>query len=443
MRKDAKITKVLILFYSSFKSNRLIYTLEYLFIERLGLNYRIVDTIDQLNNDCQIRINYSHQPIENAWNIFPNPLMNTTEIEAIQQPLSSNLNENIPFPNTRVDFLAYIFYHLSRFEEYTCLNRDQHGRFQAADSCLFSKNNFHAYRFPVVDIILIKVKNLLTEQFGLTQNDFKKENFYIYPTIDIDSVFAYKGRTISRHLAAIAKDFFMFRFNEIFKRISVLSGFRTDPNDNFNLQFEILKKADVKATYFIQVGPYGKFDKNISLNHPEFVAILKKIISEGHQIGIHPSYDSNSDAGKITSEIKLLEKTLGCEITHSRQHFLRFNLPKTYRALINSGIKYEWSMGYAEDFGFRAGTAMPFKWFDLQQNMSTELTIMPFSMMDVTFKQIKKLSPDKCLDETIKLKNWLKNNHLPFVFIFHNESLSGHRGWKAWEKVFEQWTKGE
>ena len=66
----------------------------------------------------------------------------------------------------------------------------------------------------------------------------------------------------------------------------------------------------------------------------------------------------------------------------SRQHFIRFTLPDTYRQLINAGIKEEFSMGYGSVNGFRASVALPFYWFDLEKNEATSLLVYLFCFMD-------------------------------------------------------------
>ncbi len=95
-------------------------------------------------------------------------------------------------------------------------------------------------------------------------------------------------------------------------------------------------------------------------------------------------------------------------------------------------------MGYSEEYGFRAGTAFPFKWFDLLNNESTNLEIVPFCAMDVCFQNYKSLSIEETLSAVEQLKSELKNLNAPFWFVFHNESLSNHQQWNKWRKVWEK-----
>lgn len=423
----------MVLFHSTFKSNRLIYILDYLFRHRLGLDYAFSDEIPDTNLNT-LFINYSDAVYENAWNIKPNGLLMENLVnDTDQKPNVSDL-ARIAFPNSDFDFLSAIFFHLSRYEEYLCQSMDSHGRFPYTESIIYKSDMLE---MPFIDLWVNSFKNTLIREFKIDASKLKNETFFCHPTIDIDSVFAYRGKGLFRQMGAIAKDLLHFNSNEISSRLKVLLGSQKDPNDNFDFQNSLLQGK--KANYFIQVGKYGMYDKNVSPENPEFRNIIKSLKAKGHIIGLHPSYASNGNLNDILREKKTLENICGSEIIDSRQHFLKFNLPQTYRTLIEAGIKNEWSMGYSEVAGFRAGTAQSFYWFDLEKNQNTELLIHPFCVMDVAFKQFMGLDAQKSIDKSKNIKNLLKNNMLPFIFVFHNESLSGHRGWQNWDSTFRYW----
>ena len=94
-------------------------------------------------------------------------------------------------------------------------------------------------------------------------------------------------------------------------------------------------------------------------------------------------------------------------------------------------------MGYSEINGFRAGTGSSFYWFNLNKNEATDLLIVPFVWMDVACKNFLKMNHDDAEQEVLKYKKICKENNTDFCFVYHNESLSEHRGWENWRKVFE------
>ncbi|MEZ4804936.1 MAG: polysaccharide deacetylase family protein [Bacteroidia bacterium] len=411
------------------------YVLNYVFRDRLGLDYQLID--DTHPSYTTAHFSYSNNSESHPFQILPHGILNDEDIREnaySESLLHPYLNTNrIVEPFAYPDIFAAIFYHISRYEEYLSAP-DQHGRFKFEDSCLYQNSLLLT---PVVDIWMDQFKNDLIDRCGFKESDFKKQTYSTVCTLDIDSVFTYKGKGLLRTLAALSKDLIFFNFIEIKKRLSVLFLKAKDPNDVFD---ELLDQLQTKkALFFIQVGKYGRFDKNLAPSHKGFRKIIQELDKSGHELGLHPSYQSDSNAAIIKEEKTTLEGILKKELSHSRQHFLRFSLPKTFRALLSIGIEKEYSMGYSEHPGFRAGTAMPFKWFDLENNSSTELEVHPFVVMDVAYKHFQNMDIEKTIEASGEIKDICSTLNLPFVFVFHNESLSGHRGWENWYQVFKFW----
>jgi hypothetical protein len=155
-------------------------------------------------------------------------------------------------------------------------------------------------------------------------------------------------------------------------------------------------------------------------------------------IGIHPSFASNHQLEKIKIEKERLEKISGKKISYSRQHFLKLTFPHTYRNLLAVGITDDFTMGYADAIGFRAGICTPFRWYDLERETETHLTIHPFAVMDGTLNNYLKLSPTLAIEKTKEIINKVKQVNGKFIFIWHNETLSDWKEWKGWKNVYEE-----
>jgi len=113
-------------------------------------------------------------------------------------------------------------------------------------------------------------------------------------------------------------------------------------------------------------------------------------------------------------------------------------MPKTYRTLVQLGIRDDYSMGYASHPGFRAGIAMPFNFFDIARNETTALLIHPITLMDVTMRDYLRLSPEKSLEMTGNLIRTVRSVHGEFISLWHNESLAEKGRWLGWRRVFEE-----
>lgn len=79
-------------------------------------------------------------------------------------------------------------------------------------------------------------------------------------------------------------------------------------------------------------------------------------------------------------------------------------MPETYRLLVHENITNDYTMGFADDAGYRAGTALPFPWFDLILNKKTTLFVHPFVIMDTTLKNYLQLSPEEAIREIMFLR---------------------------------------
>ena len=88
---------------------------------------------------------------------------------------------------------------------------------------------------------------------------------------------------------------------------------------------------------------------------------------------MHGSYLSYNKKKFLHEEKLILEDIVKSEIYQNRQHFLRFQVPKTWSILNELGVKEDYSLGYAEKPGFRAGTSIPFKAFDLKKSVCLDI----------------------------------------------------------------------
>ena len=116
----------------------------------------------------------------------------------------------------------------------------------------------------------------------------------------------------------------------------------------------------------------------------------------------------------------------------------RLQLPRSYRILQHAGLRHDYTMGYADAIGFRAGISVPYPFYDLERDMETELTIHPFCVMDTTMQKYLKLSPEEAVEAYRRLIADIKTVDGTFCCIIHNQNLCELFGWKGWRTVYEQ-----
>ena len=261
---------------------------------------------------------------------------------------------------------------------------------------------------------------------------YKKYRFL--PTYDIDIAWSYREKGLYRNLGGWLQDIKKGRIKAVAERIFVLLGTKKDPFDVYDFLENLHKKYRFSPVYFFLLGQRGIYDKNIRFNNLRLVNLIQKI-HQKHSVGIHPSYASNEDESLQETEIKRLQNILGEKTQRSRQHYLKLNLPFTYRSLLRHGIKDDYTMGYAARPGFRAGTARSYLWFDLEKNRPTDLRIHPFQVMDVTLSRYLCLPPKEALETVKNLIEITKSVGGTFSTLWHNSSFPDEEAYRLYEDV--------
>lgn len=411
-------------------SERLVYTLNFVFHER-GLQYKLNNDFYTFSTSTNIKFNYSERHFENIPQLIPSSVLFDEAIftYAIDRGL---FEEEFCLTFNRVlDPLASIFYVLSRMEEYLDSRQDEHGRFITKNSVL-SKYNW--LDKAICDRWAVDFLLHLSKYTGL-ENNFYSHFVDIIPTFDIDNTYAYQWKAGWRKFLSIGRDIILRDKERLSERRLVLSGASYDPYDTFEYIEQIASKG-FKVKLFWLLGDYAKYDKNISYQdhrHKKLIADMSKFTP----VGIHPSYKSNSYPHHVKNEIERLESILDEPVYNSRQHFLRLNISNTYSCLVKLGIQHDYTMGFADQVGFRAGTGRSFKWFDLNKNIQTDLTIHPFVYMDGTLNEYLKITPDESKKIIHDLYKELSKFGGDLCCIWHNETIGNYRKWFGWKDVLE------
>lgn len=425
----------MILIYSPYQSARLDYILKFIFGSLMGTDYRLTNNLNEYKSYSGPRLSYSKERTESGIWVSSTEFLFSDKIIPIEPTIAETTWGKIIFQvseNTRIpfDIFAASFYLISRYEEYLPFEPDKHGRFNHTSSVLYKADLISK---PIINIWVNTFKKILNEKYS--ELKFNSPTYKFIATIDIDNAFAYREKGFFRTAGGYFRSLLHGKFSEITARRKVIHGKETDPYDTYDFIKQIHKKNAIVPKIFVLNGKYGKYDKNISAKNPAFIKVLKEL-SATSEMGIHPSYCSNSTAS-LTEEKNVLEKILGINIFISRQHFLMLRFPETYISLIKNGITADYSMGYSTITGYRAGTCSSFPFFDLKTNQESSLIIFPFAWMDRTLLQHMKLTPSEAENYISENISQIKELGGTFISLWHNESLNNKGSWKGWLKVYE------
>ena len=418
-------------------TNRVHYALDLVFIDLLGMECELTDKKEFfLQCECP-KLHYGNTPIadelfvKSTGILFEHDIsmqtLNPTAVdgEVVFFPVYSQ-RSCLPF-----DVFAAAFYVVSRYEEYLPFSPDRYNRFRPESSCLYE---YGVLDKPIAEIWAQMLLSKLVERYS---DISPRREFEFLPTYDIDSAWAYRNKGIFRTVGGLGRDFLAHNKENMRYRMRVLMGTDADPFDSYDFQFSLQREYHLRPVYFILCGDYNPNDKSVSIRNTAFQNLIKHL-GDYAEVGIHPSFASYAEPERIGKETQRLASILNREVTQSRFHFLHFNLPHSYQHLIELDITDDYTMGYASHQGFRAGTSRPFRFFDIENDAPTNLTVHPFALMDGTMRDYQDLDAEQSLEVAKKVIDEVKKVKGTFCYLTHNETLGGKERWQGWPEMYKK-----
>ena len=308
---------------------------------------------------------------------------------------------------------------------------DQWHRFLSGNSRLFHLSPDEPIVEKLIDWLKARIKTHFPEYI------FPDIDHYRFiSTIDIDQPWAYKYKGW-RILLTLGKAFSQLEFTRIYSILRVIFGIKADSFDTYQFIKDLHQEYGISPAYFMLLSErLTSIDRNHHPSSKHYRSLIQSL-SEDAVMGIHPSYHSHKDENIFRQEVDMLQEITGKNITASRQHFLIMTMPDTYRRLLKAGINDDYTMGFADRTGYRAGTGHTFFWYDIAHETATHLRIHPFIAMDATMKNYQELSPEQASEKIREYIGTAKKNNSPFTILWHNSSLDEDSIWKGWKKVYE------
>jgi len=417
-------------------TDRIRYIMNVVFTEHLGISYQLTESISDFNK-ANCRISYAPQPVDNEIFIWQHTLLRENDVR--QQTIEPKLLENeIVFFQSPIkqsilpfDIFSLAFYLLSRYEEYLPHEKDKYNRFQGCESIAYK---YGFLQKPLVDIHVLKFAQKLKKAIPELRFETKRPEYIA--TYDIDNAYSYKYKGLIRTLGGLLKPMFRFELKEVIERISVLLNIKQDPFDSYKYINALQQKYHLETYYFILFSGKGKYDRGLNPGNRSFRKLLKQL-DRNEEVGIHPSFASASDKEKLKEEIRGLSSVLQKKIVFSRSHFLLLTFPETYQNFIANGIKEDFTLGYADQAGFRASTCRPFNFFDLSTNKETPLILYPLTYMEKTLQDYMKLSEEEGLTLVKQLMDSVKSVNGIFISLWHNETLGKEECKKFYQQTLD------
>lgn len=295
----------------------------------------------------------------------------------------------------RTDLVYAVFFFTSRAEELVNSQRDEHGRFAAKYSILAQKSRLQIPRLDEYARLVLKQLDLPMPSPGFG---------HIYLTHDIDAISQY--RSLRGALGGI-------RRGETKAVLSALRDIHNDPLYTFPWLIEQdakVRKADV--IYFVKRTKGRGFDyPQYCLWGRDFKRLKHMLRHSNVYLGVHGSY-----YGAIP------------KIEYSkmfRAHYLRSSI-EHMQQLADAGYTDDFTMGFADQAGFRLQTSRAIRWINPQTMQLTHLTLHPLLIMDCTLdrENYMHLTEEEAYFLCERLIDKVKLHHGDLCLLWHNNSVT-------------------
>lgn len=423
-----------ILIYANNITTRLRYVLDFIFNDFFQIDYGITQDFQKFQNYEGFKLTYGKE-LKDVPYVFSENILMDGYFKPLSPTAFSLGNTQAIFKNPNeggydFDVFSAIFFQLSRWEE--CSDEvseiDVHNRYTGKSGWYQQNGTFIP---PFVNMWIWHFAQYINTYYP--ELILKSPEFKWVPTFDLDFGFQFKGKGFFRTAGAFLKSFLKLDLKSVAKRTQVLVGHKKDPYDFYAGLDQNLRGRE--SYFFLLLTSFSKYNRGI-LPSKKWIRKLTSDIRKcsNAQIGIHPSYNSFTNTGKLIKETRSLEAVIG-QVQYARMHFLQFDWLLTQQNLIKAGIKHDYSMGYAHISGYRAGTNIPFKAYDLELDEILPLTIHPLAVMDGTLSDYLKLTPEESLEELKQMMKLTQKYGGPFITLWHDHTMV--QG-SEWRKVFDE-----
>lgn len=186
---------------------------------------------------------------------------------------------------------------------------------------------------------------------------------------------------------------------------------------------------------------YNLYDSIVFDNQTCTVAeMIQEIDRRGWEIGIHPSWYSFDDADELKRQKEALENALGHEIVSIRQHYLHYDIRVTPRVQAEAGLRYDSTLGFNGNIGFRFGTSYAWKLHDLQSDTELPIVEIPLIIQDGAL-----LNPLRgmCLDEdtafgyVAQITEAVERVGGILTLLWHPNAVMNPSSWNLWLRTLK------
>jgi hypothetical protein len=369
-----------------------------------------------------IKISYGDEPLGDELFFKATALLFANKLEEIKLKTVSFGEYQVPFPVEQsalpFDVFAASFFMISRYEEYLHQQKTQ-------EEFKPSKSYQHKWRIldrPIVDEWALIIKSVIKKKHP----DFKfhEKKFLHQPTIHFNIAPNLPEGFFSR-TRFIFSAVFRKENNYLSSQFDRLTGIGINNEQVLGQVSQMFASKKSRPLYFVDF-------PDVPMDYIRVNGVAKTLSDQSVGI-LRPCANNKEKMTGIKDGLIKLKKCYPNAIPLTSQQLETLKFPICYLNILNSGITSDYSMGYDNVPGFRAGTCTPFNWYDLQLEKVTPLVVNSYCLTDYILQFLTREAATKILHQYI---NAVKVVNGTFYSSWNLKSLSDYPKYKKLRSLF-------
>lgn len=418
---------------------RLEYVFRFVFERALGLTVDFTTTLDVFIAHTGPKMSYGKTPLGNEFFIYASSFL----FEQGVQPVNITpvpWNEKICFFKAEspsflpFDIFSSVFLCISRYEEYLPHLNDEFGRFLASQSLVVQHNQ---HETPLVDYWIKELYQKLNEYYPELTIDLKpkKETRVL---IDVVRPYKYLYNSFIVGVIQWVKSILQLNLWEVVEHLMVLFGLRKDPWDTFDVFKHYFKGSPLRIQFFFLYSSVSYHDRAISYLDPRFQSKIKEV-ADYFKVSLLASFSAQSNGKKLRDEREKLNQLIHRDVDSVRYAWGVSTVGETYQPLVAQEVRNDFSLAYPDLIGYRASTTIPYLFYDLANEMTTELTVYPVVANE---DSLRKLTPIDAIKKLRQLYSKIPMSTGVHCFALTNKIIEKSVSNAAYRSAFISYLQG-
>lgn len=411
-----------LIIFSNILTPRIKYIFNFIFKDILKAEVEFTGNSQYFLQSDQVKISYGELPLGDELFFKSTALLFSNKLVEIKPKTISFGEYQAPFPVEAsalpFDVFAASFFIVSRYEEYLHQQKTEEE---------FKPSKSYQYKWKILDKPVIDEWALMIKSIIKKKNPgfkFHEKKFQQQPTIHFNMLPGAPEGLLNRT---------KFVFSALFKKENNYLSAKFDQLTGVGINNEqVLEEVNKIVSTKSSIPLYFAGFPEIPMDYISVDGVVKNLADRSLGL-LRPCASDKQKMAEIKENLVKLKKIHPAAITLTSQQLEVLKFPICYLNILNSGITADYSMGYSNMAGFRAGTCTPFNWYDLQLEKVTPLVVNSYCLTDYVLQYLATDAATKTLRQYIDAVKVVNGT---FYSSWSLKSLSGHPKYKKLKLLF-------